>query len=145
MIPSREHFLLKRRNALSTFSFSPTLTVDILFTILCLCVYSYSVIIAKQAFYVKPFLPLFSNFFRIFAFAKYEYLSGFIGFYPFLSNGVFLNTRARNLPRGACTKDKRNRGAGFLLRGYNRKFYIPKPWAFCLPLRGRSRLLPLWA
>lgn len=29
MMPSREHFLLKRRNALSTFSFSPTLTVDI--------------------------------------------------------------------------------------------------------------------
>lgn len=32
MMPSRAHFLLKRRIALSKLSFSPTLTVDIFFT-----------------------------------------------------------------------------------------------------------------
>ena len=64
MIPSREHFLLKRRNALSTFSFSPTLTVDIpIFTILCQRIfYDYLIIIATTQGKVKPFSPLFSYF-----------------------------------------------------------------------------------
>ena len=71
MMPSREHFLLKRRNALSTFSFSPTLTVDIplnppspqaLFGRL-LRFLSYSVIISAGQSSVKSFTPFFPTFF----------------------------------------------------------------------------------
>ena len=148
MIPSREHFLLKRRNALSTFSFSPTLTVDILFTILCLCVYSYSVIITIPFFSVKPFYPFFPTFFLFFHFQKIGIYHNLSAFLFFCRTEYFhcagLNKRARNLPQGVCTKGKRNRGASFPPRAYNRKFYIPTPWVFCFLQRAHLRLSALW-
>ena len=63
MMPSREHFLLKRRSALSTFSFSPTLTVDIPFNpprlrhFLLPCYYN------SPAFFCQVFFSDFSVFF----------------------------------------------------------------------------------
>ena len=72
MIPSREHFLLKRRNALSTFSFSPTLTVDILFhPPLPDAFFIYYVIIAISSLPVKSFFAVFSSFLGIFPFLSF--------------------------------------------------------------------------
>ena len=69
MIPSREHFLLKRRNALSTFSFSPTFTVDILvFTTFATAFIDYSIIIAISKNDVKSFFGVFICFWGIFPF-----------------------------------------------------------------------------
>ena len=63
MMPSREHFLLKRRNALSTFSFSPTLTVDISFSLsFAVAFIDYPVIIAISKCKVKLFLTTFCLF-----------------------------------------------------------------------------------
>ncbi len=69
MMPSLEHFLLKRRNALSTFSFSPTLTVDIFQPSFADAFIFYYVIIATLIFYVKSFLGVFL-FFGNFSFDK---------------------------------------------------------------------------
>ena len=63
MMPSREHFLLKRRNALSTFSFSPTLTVDISFSLsFAVAFIDYPVIIAISKCKVKLFSTTFCLF-----------------------------------------------------------------------------------
>ena len=93
MIPSREHFLLKRRSALSTLSFSPTLTVDILFHlplpfafVVCL------VIISIYKNYVKLF-------YGIFPFSSYL-------FDCFRRKMEFVRKPVQNRMRGACTTGK---------------------------------------
>ena len=63
MIPSREHFLLKRLNALSTFSFSPTFTVDMLFSPSFADAFNhYLVIITISKNDVKSFFGVFDAF-----------------------------------------------------------------------------------
>ena len=61
MMPSREHFLLKRRSALSRFSFSPTLIVDIFNppSPQHLLAFPCSDIIAKAGGLVNFFAPVF--------------------------------------------------------------------------------------
>ena len=94
MIPSREHFLLKRRNALSTFSFSPTLTVDIFFTILCRCVYFVLRNYTNFPFFCQVFFRPFSNLFPLFCVFSKVRLGVFVGFYTVLSrNGKGLIDR----------------------------------------------------
>ena len=119
MIPSREHFLLKRRNALSTFSFSPTLTVDILFTILCLCVYSLLRYYINFTLSCQVFFRRFYNLFTEFS----------ILCRPDKSMAVVscqkVNLPFQNPRQGACTTGKRNPRAIRPPRKRNRKFCKP--------------------
>ena len=84
------------------------------FTILCLCVNSYSVIITIQKAYVKDFYGVFK---------------AFLQFFPqVLSNKDVLwriSQSARNLPQDACKSGKCNRGAILPLHTRIRKFCTP--------------------
>lgn len=67
MMPSREHFLLNRRNALSRFSLSPTLIVDIFQPSFASALNNYHIITSLAAIvnFFRPFSRHFLKFFRL--------------------------------------------------------------------------------
>lgn len=85
-MPSLEHLLLNLRRALSTFSFSPTLMVDIFFTRLCPKLFSYFAIITPYKIAVKSFSTVFRLFLK---FLHYSVRSAITGsFFAALFAGI---------------------------------------------------------
>ena len=159
MMPSREHFLLKRRSALSTFSFSPTLTVDIPFNPPSpQALFCYPVIITVRLFSVKSFFRIFRYFFPLFAICPHETAAPSPrrvgknarlvrsvrpalpppicpGRRPSAAAGMRFSRSARNPPPRACTGGRCSRRAGSPLRRRSRRSCTPSGgrWDFSFP------------